>query len=249
MSKFPFQIKLFKDNLIKILSQSFFTFSPLESSWNVAELLKSNLLQDPHEKLTKLYNEKLLATFPPKFLESNKKNSLKFVYTAMHGVGYPYVQSAFKTSNLSAVHSVKEQQDPDPEFSTVKFPNPEEGKSCLVLSMKLADEIGSDVILANDPDADRLACSEKNRKTGNWKVFTGNELGALMGWWSVQYYKALNPGKSLDNCYMLASTVSSKMLKSICRIEGCHFEETLTGFKWMGKQRILNQLKICLISQ
>lgn len=218
--------------LKEILKNSF--FSPLESSWNT-EVLKSNLLHDPYEKLPTVYNEKLLSSIPPKFLEFNGKTPVKFVYTAMHGVGYPYVQEAFKIAKLPAVHSVKEQQDPDPEFRTVKFPNPEEGKSCLVLSMKLAEEVGSDVILANDPDADRLACAEKDPKTGNWKVFSGNELGALLGWWAIQYYKTENPGKSLDNCYLLASTVSSKMLKSISRIEGGHFEETLTGFKWMGR--------------
>ncbi len=207
---------------------------PLASSWDLG-LLKSDLLRDPYEKMVRLYNERLFASFPPKFLEANKKNPLKFVYTAMHGVGYPYVQKAFSAVNLQPVHSVKEQQEADPEFRTVKFPNPEEGKSCLVLSIKLADEIGSDVILANDPDADRLACAEKDLKTGKWRVFTGNELGALLGWWSVEYYKTVEPGKKLDDCYLLASTVSSKFLKSMAKVEGFCFEETLTGFKWMGE--------------
>jgi phosphomannomutase len=104
--------------------------------------------------------------------------------------------------------------------------------------MKLADEIGSNLILANDPDADRLACAERDPRTGNWKVFNGNELGSLLGWWSVQYYKEKYPNKSLENCVMLASTVSSKMLKAIGKIEGFSFEETLTGFKWMGNRSV-----------
>lgn len=81
----------------------------------------------------------------------------------MHGVGYVYVDKAMEAGNLKSVISVKEQSYPDPEFPTVKFPNPEEGASSLELSMKLADSLGIDVILANDPDADRLACAERDK--------------------------------------------------------------------------------------
>ncbi|VDN33158.1 unnamed protein product [Cylicostephanus goldi] len=78
--------------------------------------------------------------------------------------------------------SVKEQQDPDPEFTTLKFPNPEEGHKVLTLSFKTADEHGSTFIIANDPDADRIQIAEK-QKDGQWRVFSGNEMGALMTWW------------------------------------------------------------------
>lgn len=176
--------------------------------------------------------------FPTKFLEINEEAKLQIVYSAMHGVGFPYVERAFELSKLSPVHAVIEQRDPDPEFPTVKFPNPEEGKSCLLLSMKLADEIGSNLILANDPDADRLACAERDVKTGQWRVFNGNELGSLLGWWSVQYYKENNCSGDLRNCYVLASTVSSKMLGSMAKTDGFNFEETLTGFKWMGNRSV-----------
>lgn len=73
------------------------------------------------------------------------------------------------------------------------------------------------------------------RSENQWKVFTGNEIGALLGWWSVECFKRQNPGKSLSDCYMLASTVSSKMLRALANAEGLNFIETLTGFKWMGK--------------
>lgn len=71
--------------------------------------------------------------------------------------------------------------------------------------------------------------------TKQWKVFTGNEIGALLGWWSIECHKLQHPTKSLNDCYILASTVSSKMLRSLAKAEGCHFVETLTGFKWMGE--------------
>lgn len=73
-------------------------------------------------------------------------------------------------------------------------------------------------------------CSENQ-----WKVFTGNEIGALLGWWSIECYKRQNTGTSLSDCYMLASTVSSKMLRALANAEGLNFIETLTGFKWMGE--------------
>ncbi|EAT47392.1 AAEL001480-PA [Aedes aegypti] len=211
---------------------------PLESSWNL-DLLKSDQLKDPYDAMTNLYFEKLAENVPKAFVsEYNRKSSQRFVYSAMHGVGYPFIERGFETIGLQPVIAVKEQRDPDPEFPTVKFPNPEEGKSSLVLSIKLANETGCDVILANDPDADRLACAEKDPSTGEWRVFSGNELGALLGWWSIRCYREQYPDCSLADCYLLASTVSSKMCRSIANIEGLHFEETLTGFKWMGNKSV-----------
>ena len=83
--------------------------------------------------------------------------------------------------------SVEEQEDPDPEFSTVDFPNPEEGASALDLSFKKADSVGAVYILANDPDADRLGVAQKDG--GKWRILTGNEIGALLGWWLIHTYK------------------------------------------------------------
>lgn len=180
----------------------------------------------------------MLEVIPNDFFGINEEAQLKIVYTAMHGVGFPFVERAFEVSKLQPVHAVIEQRDPDPEFPTVKFPNPEEGKSCLFLSMKLADDVGSNLILANDPDADRLACAERESATSQWRVFNGNEIGSLLGWWSIQYFKEKNPGMELRNWYILASTVSSKMLRSMARVEGFNFEETLTGFKWMGNRSV-----------
>lgn len=186
----------------------------------------------------KRYYEDMLEIIPTDSLSVNEEAQLKIVYTAMHGVGFPFVERAFEVAKLQPVYAVVEQRDPDPEFPTVKFPNPEEGKSCLLLSMKLADDVGSNLILANDPDADRLACAERESSTSQWRVFNGNELGALLGWWSVKCFKEKNPGLELRNWYVLASTVSSKMLRAMARIDGFNFEETLTGFKWMGNRSV-----------
>lgn len=70
---------------------------------------------------------------------------------------------------------------------------------------------------------------------GEWRVFSGNELGALLGWWAIRCYREQYPDRSLSDCYLIASTVSSKMCRSIANVDGLNFIETLTGFKWMGK--------------
>ncbi|XP_059619954.1 phosphopentomutase [Phlebotomus argentipes] len=212
--------------------------APWPKSWSV-DNLDSPLLADPYDDMVALYMEKLLKNIPRVLIDDyNARSDVQFVYSAMHGVGWPFVERGFAVAGLSAPLAVAEQRDPDPEFPTVQFPNPEEGKSSLVLSIKLANESQCGVILANDPDADRLACAEKNPASGEWKVFTGNELGALLGWWAIECWKRTHPDGVRDDCYLLASTVSSKMLASVAKAEGMHFIETLTGFKWMGNKSV-----------
>ncbi|CEQ40857.1 SPOSA6832_02532, partial [Sporobolomyces salmonicolor] len=187
----------------------------------------------------------------PSLYSTNASTSLLFTYTPMHGVGEPFALSAleafgFKTKSVSVV---EEQRKPDPDFPTVKFPNPEE-KGALDLAMAHADRIGSTIVLANDPDAgeqarceprhirfpltrllhcraDRFCAAEK--VGGKWNVFTGDQLGALLGSWALARYK--ETGAPIEKLAMCASTVSSKMLRSMAQKEGFVFRETLTGFK------------------
>jgi phosphomannomutase len=105
-----------------------------------------------------------------------------FCYTAMHGVGRSFAQEGFIRFGLPPFLSVPQQEEPDPEFPTVSFPNPEE-KGALDMAKAHAEEHGCDVVLANDPDADRLAVAERSRETGEWAVFTGDQIGALLGSW------------------------------------------------------------------
>ncbi|KEG14264.1 phosphomannomutase-like protein [Trypanosoma grayi] len=198
--------------------------APLESSWETAPGAI-----DPFDEIWTQYFATLEAEYKP--LASGYPVNL--TYTAMHGVGCPFTVKALETAGVprNCIHVVKAQADPDPEFSTVVFPNPEEGAGTLTLAMETAAATDSLYILANDPDADRLAVAEK-QKDGSWRVFNGNEIGALLGWWIV--FHARRCGETLDNCYLISSTVSSMILRSISQKEGMHFEETLTGFKWMG---------------
>ncbi|XP_078369172.1 phosphopentomutase-like [Oculina patagonica] len=219
---------------------------PWKESWDICT--SSDLIKDPFEEICASYFEDIKKY--SHFSEENGKTKLKYTFTPMHGVGQRFAELAFEAFNLPPFVSVREQMVPDPEFPTVKYPNPEEGKSALDLAMKAANENNCTVILANDPDSDRMALAEK-QPSGQWKVFTGNETGSLLGWWAFTCHKRqhpeLYPGSSV---YMIASTVSSKMLQAIAKEEGFLFEETLTGFKWMGNLAcdLLTQGKTVLFS-
>lgn len=206
------------------------------------------LRQDPFDQVFKSYYEDLKRLSFHR--EDNSSSSLKITYTAMHGVGYEFSKESFKAFNLNPFVPVLEQIEPDPEFPTVKFPNPEEGKSSLNLAIKTANENESTFIIANDPDADRLAIAEK-LPNGEWKIFNGNETASLIGWWLWHNYKINSPNENdYSNVYMLYSTVSSHILKSLASVEGFSCEDTLTGFKWMGNRadELLNQNKKVIFS-
>ncbi len=118
------------------------------------------------------------------FPEINAATSLKFVYTPVHGVGQPYAEHAFAAFHFQPFISVDAQKNPDPEFSTVKYPNPEEGKETLYCAIETAKKSNADFILATDPDADRFALAEKdtnNSTETGWRILSGNQLGALLG--------------------------------------------------------------------
>jgi len=194
----------------------------------------NSLLKNPLEEISSSY----LSSLPiNNSKDDNGQLDHSVVYTAMHGVGYPYVHQSWAAAGFpeDKFIVVDEQKDPDPEFSTVDFPNPEEGASALDLSFQKANATGSKYILANDPDADRLGVAQKLRN-GAWKILTGNEIGALLGWWLLKCHKEKNKDFPLGKVHFLASTVSSKILNTIAKREGINFTETLTGFKHMGNK-------------
>lgn len=145
------------------------------------------------------------------------------VYTAMHGVGRDTLVDAVEAAGFPPLHAVAEQADPDPAFPTVAFPNPEE-PGAMDLALKLASEVGADVIVANDPDADRCAVGVRDGE--GYRMLTGDQVGVLLGdlW--------LRRGKT--GTYA-ASIVSSDMLGRLAAAHGQAWQQTLTGFKWIGK--------------
>jgi phosphomannomutase len=118
-------------------------------------------------------------------------------YTAMHGVGYPFAVRSYETFGFPPFLAVPSQMNPDPSFPTVPFPNPEE-KGALNIAKAFAEEKGCDIVLANDPDADRLAVAERDRITGEWAVFHGDQIGTMLGCWL--YEKVGKPSGKVSSC-------------------------------------------------
>uniref|UniRef100_A0A3Q3W7A0 Uncharacterized protein n=1 Tax=Mola mola TaxID=94237 RepID=A0A3Q3W7A0_MOLML len=200
------------------------------SCWEENLVESCSLRTDPLSQINSCYMEELTSLCFHR--DMNRSCPLKFVHSSFHGVGHTYVQQAFLAFGFTPPIPVPEQRDPDPYFSSVRCPNPEEGESVLELSLRLAEKEDARVVMATDPDADRLAVAENG-----WKVFTGNELAALLGWWMFLNWRETHPDPAdSQKVYMLATTVSSKILQAFARIEGFHFEETLPGFKWIGNR-------------
>ncbi|WJS88636.1 phospho-sugar mutase [Glaesserella parasuis] len=153
---------------------------------------------------------------------------INYVYTAMHGVGYEVLSKTLAKAGLPQPSIVAEQVWPDGTFPTVNFPNPEE-KGALDLAIKVAKERNAEFIIANDPDADRLAVAVPDAQ-GNWKPLHGNVIGCFLGWYLAKQYHAQGK-KGVLAC----SLVSSPALAEIAKKYGFESEETLTGFKYIGK--------------
>ncbi|KAJ1983947.1 hypothetical protein H4R34_000959 [Dimargaris verticillata] len=160
-------------------------------------------------------------------------SSLRCVYTPMHGVGHPFAERAFRAFKLPPFTIVASQVQPDPDFPTVRFPNPEE-PGALDQAMATADRVQAPVVFANDPDADRFAVAER-QSDGHWVVFTGDQIGLMLAHYLVARARQSHRSEQLA---VLSSAVSSRMLEALARHEGVHYEETLTGFKWLGNRAL-----------
>lgn len=159
---------------------------------------------------------------------------LGIVYTPLHGVGDALVRRALSEAGFCDVTTVPEQRKPDGAFPTVAFPNPEE-RGAMDLAFTLAQEKKADLVLANDPDADRLAVGVPDRSMRQgvaWRQFTGNEVGALLG------HYLLTEKPPTGRRAVIASIVSSPLLGRIAASLGVRYEETLTGFKWIANRAI-----------
>ncbi|KAK7023829.1 hypothetical protein R3P38DRAFT_2531749 [Favolaschia claudopus] len=194
-------------------------------TWMTDEL--HSLCEDRTQEMIDAYFSALSSL---KRSKSSNHPQLSFVNTSMHGVSDPFVTRAFQSFDLPPLKPVQEQQQPDPDFPTVTFPNPEE-KGALDLALRTADAHQVQYVLAQDPDADRFCAAEKS-SSGQWTVFTGDQLGALFAAQILEEYKAA--GKPIGKLAMVASTVSSKMIEAMAEKEGFKFMECLTGFKFIG---------------
>lgn len=186
------------------------------------------LLTRTGEELEADYLNAVQASLPGP--RGNQK-SPTIVYTPMHGVGRDLCTAALARAGFDRVRVVPEQAEPDPDFPTVRFPNPEE-PGALDLALSLAKAEGADLILANDPDADRLAVVARDGDRG-LVAFDGNQIGALLGDYLLEHH-APNRGRPL----VVTSIVSSTMLAAIGAAHGAEHETVLTGFKWIANRAL-----------
>ncbi|TPX04334.1 phospho-sugar mutase [Schumannella luteola] len=207
---------------------------------SIADLPRSDAWQLVDESVVDEYVSTTAA------VASDAARPIPFVYTAMHGVGYETAARVFAAAGFGEPVVVAEQRDPDPDFPTVPFPNPEE-EGAMDLSFALAARSGVKLIIANDPDADRLAVGIPDASTTEgWRRLTGNEVGLLLGDRAARLAVAAvadaadadasGPDATPRPIGTLAcSLVSSPGLGAIARAAGLDHAETLTGFKWISR--------------
>ena len=169
-------------------------------------------------------HEYVRATAAISSVSTGSTSDLNFVYSAMHGVGWETARAVFAAAGFGEPHVVTEQIEPDAAFPTVAFPNPEE-PGAMDLTFARAAEVGADLAIVNDPDADRLAVAVPG--PNGWRRLTGNETGYLLGWRAAERADA--------DGVLAASIVSSPALRAVAQEYRLRYEDTLTGFKWISR--------------
>ena len=168
-------------------------------------------------------------------VDAGREHRLRIVITPMHGVGGALLESTLERAGFPVPIRVAEQFDPDPNFPTVTFPNPEE-PGAMDLALATARAHGADLVIANDPDADRCAVAIPDARSpdsrGGWRMLRGDEVGSLLGAWVIE--RGRRAGVPIHGV-MAESLVSGSQLRSIALAAGLEHVVTLTGFKWIGR--------------
>ncbi|WP_188454665.1 phospho-sugar mutase [Virgibacillus oceani] len=195
-----------------------------------AELEEKELLNWVGSEIDNAYLEQLkqISRLEPGELMAEK--DLKIVFTPLHGTSHDLVKLGLEQLNFSQVNVVKEQAIPDPEFSTVESPNPEEHQA-FTMAMKQGREIGADILIGTDPDADRLGVAVQDN-AGGYTVLTGNQLGTLL----LDYILSHSDKALLTNPRMLKTIVTTELGRAIADHYGAETIDTLTGFKYIGEK-------------
>ncbi len=192
------------------------------------EAIAKGLYNVINSEFDDIYLEEIMKNTlnPEEITKAAKK--LKIVYTPLHGTGGKIVKKLFEKLGYKNVYSVKEQEEPDGNFPTVSYPNPEDPKA-FEYALKLAKEVDSDIVLANDPDADRIGLHVKNNETGEYIAFNGNMIGLTIAEYLISQKK--KKGILPKNPALIKTIVSSNMADRICDYYGVKLFLALTGFK------------------
>ena len=211
--------KMVMDEVAAIKSIDEVKFDRVESN---IELIAESIDQLYLDKITKL-------SVSPTAIKN--QHDLKIVYSPIHGTGITLAPKALTQFGFTNVTLVEEQSKPDGNFPTVIYPNPEE-KEALTLALKKAAEIDADLVLATDPDADRVGIAVKNND-GEFVLLNGNQTGSLLINYMVSAWE--KEGKLTGNEYVVSTIVTTPLIKAICEAKGVEYFNTLTGFKWIGQ--------------
>ena len=199
---------------------------------NKNEAIKAGLLNYVGEEIDDAFINALKSScLNPEIIKKEAKN-VKIVYTPLHGAGNLPVQRILKELGFENVYVVPKQEKPDGDFPTVSYPNPEDPKA-FELALKLAKEVDADVVLATDPDADRLGVFSK-MSNGEYVSYTGNMSALLICEYELSQKK--EKGILPNNGAIITTVVSSELTKAIAKNYGAKVFETLTGFKWIGEK-------------
>jgi phosphomannomutase len=192
-----------------------------------AEAYARGLWRDVPDSLGEAYLDAILKLR----VHGRGSETLSLVYTAMHGVGGVWMERALRRAGFRRFHVVAEQHQPDGTFPTVRFPNPEE-PGAMDLSISTAERVKADLVLANDPDADRLAIMVRDAQ-GRLRMLTGNEVGVLLG-----HFVLVQGPTRRGRPHVVTTIVSSTQLGDIARELGVAYDEVLTGFKWIANRAL-----------
>ena len=190
-----------------------------------------SLITVTDSSLDERYIEKVLEQAVNPNAIAQAADGMAIVYTPLHGTGATMVPEVLKRAGLTKLYTVDEQMQPDGNFPTVKFPNPEFPQA-FDLGRIIADKVGSDLIVATDPDADRVGVMAKD-KNGEFKCITGNQMGALLLEYIATAFE--NTGKMPSEPYAVKSIVTTELCNRICEAHGVHLYNVLTGFKFIGE--------------
>ena len=197
------------------------------------DAVSAGLYLVPGEEIDRAYTEEIKKLALQPELIREMADQLKIVYTPLHGTGNLPVRRILSELGFTHVYVVPEQELPDGEFPTVSYPNPEDPKA-FTLALKLAQEVDADVVLATDPDADRLGVYAKDRKTGEYVSFTGNMSGMLIAEYILSQKKAR--GILPADGALVKTIVTTNMADAVAAAYGVDVIEVLTGFKYIGEQ-------------
>ncbi len=216
-----------------IVKEASLTFDVLDDSGRMAyaDALSAGLITELSEDFDEAYLGAVLATAVCPDAVREVAEDLRVVYTPLHGAGCRLVPLVFERMGLKYLYTVDEQMQPDGDFPTVKKPNPEYAE-VFELGIGLADRVGSDLIIATDPDADRVGVMARNRD-GKFETVSGNQMGALLLDYIIRKKKEL--GTMPKKPYCVKSIVSTDMAARIAEHHGIRLHDVLTGFKFIGE--------------